>query len=124
MNSSCDLYDFLIGMRVAFGKKLAGDNSMKLIVATVPTDKWQAVQEAVQGTEAYILYVSAVGDLRDTLVGSYRGSTYTEPRPRTRLEIVVANDLAVADVVETLKEAASAPNSHKPTNGSIFILPL
>ena len=97
---------------------------MKLIVATIHTDKWRAVQDALRGPDAHILYISAVGDLRETLVGNYRGASFSEPRPRTRLEIVVANDLAVPDVLDALKFAACDPNLQKITSGSIFVLPL
>src|SRR5262245_6178768 len=97
---------------------------MKLIVATVPTDRLRQIQEELRGPDATVLYVSGVGDLRETLVGAYRGATYIEPRPRTRLEIVVMNDLAVPDVMDCLKNAACGPAPTTPTQGSIFVLPL
>jgi nitrogen regulatory protein PII len=97
---------------------------MKLIVATIQTENWKVVQEALNGSDGCLIYASAVGDLRETLLGSYRGASFTEPRPRTRLEIIVMNDLVVQDVVDTIMGAAATPNMQGISNGSIFVLPL
>jgi len=97
---------------------------MKLIVATIQPENWKAVQEALNGSDGCLIYASAVGDLRETLLGSYRGASFTEPRPRTRLEVIVMNDLLVQDVVDTIMEAAATPNMQGISNGSIFVLPL
>jgi len=97
---------------------------MKLIVATLQTEKWTDVYDALKPNDAYVMYVSSVGDLRETVLGSYRGATFSEPRQRTRLEIVVMNDLVVEDIVEIIKEAAHTNDNQKISNGSIFVLPL
>jgi len=97
---------------------------MKLIVATVKTENWKAVYEALKPLDVYLMYVSTVGDLRDTVLGSYRGAAYREPRQRARLEIIVMNDLVVEDVVEAIKEAVVTDEIQNISNGSIFVLPL
>src|SRR5215475_3158233 len=97
---------------------------MKLIVAMIRPDKLEAVQQALTEPDAYVLYVSRVGDLRESLVGHYRGADYLEPRPRLRLEIVVVNDLIVQDVIDTLVDIACVPNRERVSNGGIFVIPL
>src|SRR5262245_47062103 len=70
------------------------------------------------------MYVSPVGDVRESILGHYRGSEYREPRPRLRLEVVVANDLRVQDTVADIGRIACAPSSPGRSGGSIFVMPL
>ena len=97
---------------------------MKLIVAMVASDKLQAIQEALNEPDAYIMYVSPVGDIRESVPGSYRGLQYREPRPRIRVEMVVVNDLMVQETIDVITQAACTPNSNGVSNGSIFVMPL
>jgi nitrogen regulatory protein PII len=97
---------------------------VKLIIATVQPDKLQDIQEGLAGPDACIMYVSQVGDLRASLRGIYRGTEYTEPRPRVRLEIVVLNDLVVPDIIQTITRIAYVPNAERLSYGSILVMPL
>lgn len=119
------------------GIQLAYDNSrfrvrccrrrsavVKLIIAMIQADKLQAIQEALNEPDAYIMYVSSVGDIREPVLGSYRGTAYEEPRPRLRLEIVVVNDLMVQDAIEVITRVACTPNLERISNGGIFVMPL
>jgi nitrogen regulatory protein PII len=97
---------------------------VKLIVAMIRSDRVQAVQEALKEPDAYVLYTSSAGDIRECLTGTYRGSDYREPRPRVRLEVVVVNDLVVQDTIDVITQVACAPNPERISNGSIFVMPL
>ena len=97
---------------------------MKLIVATIQPDKLEAIEHALQAPGTYVLYVTKVGDLRESLLGHYRGAEYRNPRPALRLEIVVVNDLVVQDVIDTINEIACTPNGEHVSTGSIFVIPL
>ena len=97
---------------------------MKLIVAVIPVDKLREIQEALKEPDVYLMYVSTVGDVRESILGRYRGSEYREPRPRLRLEVVVVNDLRVQDTVADIGRIACAPSSAGVGSGSIFVMPL
>lgn len=97
---------------------------MKLIIATIPTENWEDVRAVLKSNGAHTMYLSSVGDLQDSLLVSYRGANYSEPRKRTRLEIVVMNDLEVRDVVETLNQFACLHKLQRQAAGSIFVVPL
>lgn len=97
---------------------------MKLIVAVIPVDKLPEIQERLKEPDVYLMYVSRVGDVRESILGHYRGSEYREPRPRLRLEVVVANDLRVQDTVADIGRIACTPSSAGVSSGSIFVMPL
>ena len=92
---------------------------MKLIVAVIPGDKLWEIKETLKEPDVYIMYVSPVGDVRESIVGHYRGSEYRNPRPRLRLEVVVVNDLRVQDTVVDICRIACTRH-----RGSIFVMPL
>lgn len=92
---------------------------MKLIVAVIPGDKLWEIKETLKEPDVYIMYVSPVGDVRESTVGHYRGSEYRNPRPRLRLEVVVVNDLRVQDTVADICRIACTRHP-----GSIFVMPL
>jgi nitrogen regulatory protein PII len=97
---------------------------VKLIVAVVPVDKLREIQETLKEPDVYPMYVSPVGDVRESILGHYRGSEYREPRPRLRLEVVVVNDLRVQDTVADIRRIACTPSSAGVSSGSIFVMPL
>ena len=92
---------------------------MKLIVAVIPGDKLWEIKETLKEPDVYVMYVSPVGDVRESFVGHYRGSEYRNPRPRLRLEVVVVNDLRVQDAVAHICRIACTRHP-----GSIFVMPL
>jgi nitrogen regulatory protein PII len=97
---------------------------VKLIVAVIPDDKLRDVQETLKEPDVYIMYVSPVGDVRDSILGYYRGSEYRTPRPRLRLEVVVVNDLRVQDTVADISRLACTRHPASVSSGSIFVMPL
>ena len=92
---------------------------MKLVIAVISPDKLDAVREALPDPDAYVFYVSLVGDVREPIHNSYRGGHYTEPRSRLRVEIVVVNEVLLDEVVGAVL-GATASNG----GGNIFVLPL
>jgi len=97
---------------------------MKLIIAMIRPDRLQDIQAALKEPDAYTMYVSQVGDLREFLPRKYRGALYPEPRPRIRLEVVVVNDLMVQEVIDVIVRLACVPDSDRISNGSIFVASL
>jgi nitrogen regulatory protein PII len=90
----------------------------------IRSDKLQAIRDALKEPDAHIMYISSVGDIHESVVGTYRGAEYQEPRPRLRLEIVVVNDLMVQETIEVITRVASGLNPEDASNGSIFVMPL
>ena len=70
------------------------------------------------------MYANQVGDVRESLLNTYRGVEYRQPRPRIRLEVVVVNDLLVQETVDVIARAAYEPKMDYISNGSIFVMPL
>jgi nitrogen regulatory protein PII len=102
---------------------LKGDD-VKLIIAVVQTDKLSAIQEALHEPDAYVMYANPVGDVRESVLSTYRGLEYRQPRPRIRLEVVVVNDLLVQETIDVIAQAAYEPTLDHISNGSIFVMPL
>jgi nitrogen regulatory protein P-II 2 len=97
---------------------------MKLIIAVISPDRLDAVREALPEPDAYIYYVNLVGDVREPIQTSYRGGSYSEPRPRLRVEVIVVNEMLLDEVVGAVIDAASPENEGHVSNGNIFVLPL
>jgi nitrogen regulatory protein PII len=97
---------------------------MKLLIAMVQSDKVSAIQDALKGSDAYVMYVSTAGDVHESILGTYRGADYREPRPRMRVEIVVMIDLAVQETLDLLIGVGCAAGTNSGSNGSIFVVPL
>jgi len=94
-------------------------------VAVIPGDKLWEIQETLKEPDVYIMYVSPVGDVRESILGCYRGSEYRNPRPRLRLEVVVVNDLKVQDTVAGIcRMACTRHPAAAVSSGSIFVMPL
>jgi len=96
---------------------------MKLIVAIIQPEKLEAVQAAINESEACLVSVSQVasGMARK---GSYRGGGIRVPLPRLRLEIVVVNEMLVRQTVEAIACAASAGDLSRLGNGDILVMQL
>jgi nitrogen regulatory protein PII len=97
---------------------------MKLIIAMVRTDRLRDIQEALRRPDTFLMYVSQVGDVREPLSSTYRGTEYQEPRPRLRLDVVVVNDLMAPDAIETIMGIACDPTPDGVSSGNIFVMPL
>ena len=88
---------------------------MKLIVAMIRPEQLEAVQESLSETEACVISVNEVCDLRNQRSSVYRGAEYVSGRA-LRLEIVVVNEMLVREVVEAITRVGSA--------GDVFVLNL
>ena len=95
---------------------------MNLIIAMISPDKLEAVQAAVRPLDAAAAYVSTVGDLEQVCVGSYRGSNFSTPLARLRLEVVVVNERLLQETVDAIAMAATI--DERGNRGSLFVVPL
>ena len=96
---------------------------MKLIIAVIAPDRIDSVQKVLPEPDAYVYYISQVGDVHEPVHGSYRGCSYLEPRARLRVEIIVVNEMLLDEVVEAVMKAA-ATTSGRVSSGNIFVVPL
>ena len=99
---------------------------MKLVVAIIRPDKLEAVQQALNERDVYLMTVS---DVRGC--GRQRGYTEvyrgTEIKvrlpPKLKLEIAVTEPFVEA-TVEAIVHAARTPETGQVGDGKIFVLPL
>jgi len=97
---------------------------MKLVIAVISPEKLELVRDALPEPDAYIFYVNLVGDVRNPVHGSYRGSSFVEPRSRMRVEIIVVNEMLLEEVVRAVGKAASSESDDQGSGGNIFVVPL
>jgi nitrogen regulatory protein PII len=97
---------------------------MKLIVAMIHPEKLEAIQEALSDSEACLMSVGEVCDLRYQRSNFYRGTEYRVLRPRLRLEIVVVNEMLVRDVVEAITLVAFTSGSERLGGAGVFVMNL
>jgi nitrogen regulatory protein PII len=97
---------------------------MKLIVAMIHHEKLEAIQEALSDTEACLMSVGEVCDLRHQRSNVYRGTEYRVSRPRLRLEIVVVNEMLVRDVVDAITRVAFTSGSRRLGGADVFVMNL
>jgi len=98
---------------------------MKLIIALIRPDKLEAVQDALNEKEVYLMTVSNVHGC-----GRQRGHTETfrggqiviRLLPKVKLEIAVNEDFVEPTIEAILRAARSEPG--KIGDGKIFVLPL
>jgi nitrogen regulatory protein PII len=97
---------------------------MKLIVAMIRPETLLAVQEALSETEARLMSVGEVSDLRRPQANVYRGAQYRTSRVRLRLEIVVEDQTLVDETVEAIARGAGS-GSLGPWGGEdVFVMNL
>jgi nitrogen regulatory protein PII len=98
---------------------------MKLVVAVIPPNRLEAVQEAVSEPAASIVAVTEVIDVRGPrLRGVFRGVEFAAPRPGLRLEIAVVNETRVLPIVNAIRRAGVAPEAGRHACGDVLVLPL
>lgn len=97
---------------------------MKLIIAILPSDRVEAVQEALSEFEICLMLAYHVGDLRNPVVKSYRGSEYREARPRIRVDIALVNEHLTDDAVEAIRRAALLDGVGHFGDCNILVMPL
>ncbi len=97
---------------------------MKLIIAIIRPEDLDAVQAAVEETEASVISVSEVRYGRGRSTGFYRGAEYRAMRLRLRLEIVMVNELLVPDAIEAIGRAISGPDSGNSGEGEVLVTEL
>jgi nitrogen regulatory protein P-II 1 len=99
---------------------------MKMIVAIIRPERLEAVQEALNERDVYLMTVTDVrgyGRQRGH-TEVYRGTEF-QPRllPKLKLEIAV-NDAFVEAVLEAVVHAARTPETGQIGDGKIFVLSL
>lgn len=97
---------------------------MKLIVAMIRPETLLAVQEALADTEARLMSVGEVSDLRRPQANVYRGAQYRTSRVRLRLEIVVTNEAQVDEVVDSIARGAGTSGVGRWGGEDIFVMNL
>ena len=99
---------------------------MKMIIAIIRPDKFDAVQAALDEKEVYLMTASDVrgcGRQRG-YTESYRGGKgFIRLLSKVKLEIAV-NDDYVAPAVQAILKAAKSEGTGKIGDGKIFVLPL
>jgi nitrogen regulatory protein P-II 2 len=99
---------------------------MKMIVAIIRPERLEAVQNALNKCDVYLMTVSDVrgcGRQRGYME-VYRGTEFqVRLLPKLKLEIAV-NDAFVDVTVEAIVHAARTPETGQVGDGKIFVLPL
>jgi len=99
---------------------------MKMIIAVIRPDKLEAVQQALNERDVYLMTVSDVrgcGRQRG-YTEIYRGSAFQiRLLPKVKLEIAV-NDAFVEATIEAIVHAARTAETGQIGDGKIFVLPL
>src|SRR4051812_12633014 len=99
---------------------------MKMVVAIIRPERLEAVQEALNKHDVYLMTVTDVrgcGRQRG-YTEVYRGTEFqVRLLPKLKLEIAV-NDAFVEATVEALVHAARSSTTGKVGDGKIFVLPL
>src|SRR2546423_8019599 len=99
---------------------------MKMVIAIIRPEKLEAVQQALNARDVYLMTVSDVrgcGRQRG-MTEVYRGSEF-EVRliPKLKLEIAV-NDAFVEAAIEAIVHSARTGETGQIGDGKIFVLPL
>jgi nitrogen regulatory protein PII len=97
---------------------------MKLIVAMIRPEELEALQETLSDTDACLMSVGEVCDLRHQRSNVYRRTEYSVSPPRLRLEIVVVDKMLVRDVVEGITFIAFTSGSGRLGRGDVFVMNL
>jgi nitrogen regulatory protein PII len=97
---------------------------MKLVVAVIPSERLDAVEEVVDDTQASIICVGEAMDVRRRRGAIYRGVEFMAPRPRLRLEIAVWSDAWLEPVLDAIREAADGSSADPRGCGDLMVLPL
>src|ERR1700746_1330588 len=99
---------------------------MKMIVAIIRPEKLEAVQQALNDSDIYLMTVSDVrgcGRQRGYTEG-YCGSEFqVRLLPKLKLEIAVT-DAFVEAALEAIVHAARTPETGQIGDGKIFVLPM
>ena len=99
---------------------------MKMIVAIIRPEKLEAVQQALNDLDIYLMTVSDVrgcGRQRG-YTEFYRGTEFqVRLLPKLKLEIAV-NDAFVEAALEAIVHSARTPETGQIGDGKIFVLPL
>jgi nitrogen regulatory protein P-II 2 len=99
---------------------------MKMIVAIIRPDRLEAVQQALNACDVYLMTVTDVrgcGRQRG-YTEQYRGSEMqVRLLPKLKVEIAV-NDAFVEVTMEAIVQASRTPRTGQVGDGKIFVLPL
>jgi nitrogen regulatory protein P-II 1 len=99
---------------------------MKMVVAIIRPERLEAVQDALNQNDVYLMTVTDVrgcGRQRG-FTEVYRGAEFqVRLLPKLKLEIAV-NDAFLEATVEAIVHAARTPGTGQIGDGKIFVLPL
>src|SRR6267154_1923686 len=120
------LLAFRAGERETQASRLSRGIAMKMVVAIIRPEKLEAVQDALNEHDVYLMTVSDVrgcGRQRG-YTEVYRGTEFQiKLLPKVKLEIAV-NDAFVEAAVEAIVHAARMGETGQIGDGKIFVLPL
>jgi nitrogen regulatory protein PII len=97
---------------------------MKLIVAMIHPEMRDAVRAALRTTETPLICVTDVLDLRKQTTEMFRGAPYQIPQLKTRLEVLVINDLLVDEILETLSSVTNTGTGDGRQKIDIVVMPV
>jgi nitrogen regulatory protein PII len=95
--------------------------TMKLIIATVPPERIEAVQIALQSNSAESIYAIQMRDLHSSTEECYRGAAYYPFRPVFRVEALVMNEMLLEETVQAVVNACKSEAATQET-GTILVL--
>src|SRR5262245_34773249 len=99
---------------------------MKMIVAIIRPEKLEAVQQALNERDVYLMTVTDVRGcgVQRGYTEVYRGTEFQlRLLPKLKLEIAL-NDAFVQDTIEAIVQAARTAPTGQIGDGKIFVLPL
>src|SRR5437588_4325109 len=99
---------------------------MKMVVAIIRPEKLEAVQEALNQSDVYLMTVSDVRGcgVQRGYTEVYRGTEFqVRLLPKLKLEIAV-NDAFVEAAVEAIVHAARTSETGQIGDGKIFVMPM
>lgn len=95
---------------------------MKLIIATVPPERIEAVQTALESNSAESIYAAQMRDLRAFTQEHYRGAVYHPFRPVFRVEALVVNEMLLEDTLNAVANACCSPSQLPDSRGTILVV--
>lgn len=99
---------------------------MKLLVAIIKPEKFEAVQAALNAKDMYLMTVTDAGGCGRYrfFTEVYRGAEFqVRVQPRVKLELAVNDDL-VETAIEAIVHSARMGNTGDTGDGKIFVFPM
>jgi nitrogen regulatory protein P-II 1 len=100
---------------------------MKLIVAIIRPEELEQIRAALDEPGVSLACISQaqlIDERAPCSTATYRGVEIRVPRPRLRLEVVVANDALVSWTMDAIVRAARGGGSDDVNDPKLFVVPL